>query len=63
MLIHVVEQGETINSIAEKYNTSAQLIIYNNEIQNPNNLVVGQTIVILFPQVIHTVEEGDTVNP
>ncbi len=62
MLIHVVEQGETINSIAEKYNTSAQLIIYNNEIQNPNNLVVGQTIVILFPQVIHIVEEGDTVN-
>ena len=52
MLIHVVEQGETINSIAEKYNTSAQLIIYNNEIQNPNNLVVGQTIVILFPQVL-----------
>ena len=24
MLIHVVEQGETINSIAEKYNTDPQ---------------------------------------
>lgn len=61
MVIHVVKQGETIYSIAEDYDTTPNRIIEDNELTNPNNLVVGQTLVILYPTRIYTVEEGDTL--
>jgi spore germination protein len=61
MVIHVVNQGETIYSIAEDYDTTPNRIIEDNELSNPNNLVVGQTLVILYPSRIYTVEEGDTL--
>ena len=61
MLIHVVKSGETIYTIAENYGVSAESIIINNQIQNPNNLVVGQTLVILYPKTTYTVSKGDTL--
>ena len=61
MIIHVVEQGQTITSIANEYNVLPERIIIDNELPNPDNLVVGQSIVIQFPEVIHTVVEGDTL--
>lgn len=61
MIIHVVESGETINSIAERYKVSADRMIIENGIKNPNRLVVGETIVILYPETVHTIQEGDTL--
>jgi spore germination protein len=61
MIIHVVQEGETIDSIAEKYSISAERLILENEIKNPNRLVVGETLVILFPEVLYTIQEGDTL--
>ncbi len=61
MIIHVVQSGETITSIAEQYNLTEERIILENGIVNPDNLVVGQTIVILYPLITHTVQEGDTL--
>ncbi len=61
MLIHVVESGETITSIANQYDLTPERIIIENGLPNPENLVVGQSIVILYPDVIHTVAEGDTL--
>ncbi len=61
MIIHVVQPGDTIYSIAEQYNTTPQQIIAYNELANPNELVVGQTIVILVPDQVHTVQPGDTL--
>lgn len=58
MDIHVVELGETIESIAELYGVSAQKIIQDNEI-NSYILVPGQTIVITYPVETYTVQEGD----
>lgn len=46
MQIHVVRPGESIFSIAQHYRIPAGVLIKTNEIPNPNNLVVGQTIVI-----------------
>ena len=46
MKIAVVKAGDTIYSIAENYNTTAEVLISSNKLNNPNNLVVGQTIVI-----------------
>jgi len=61
MIIHVVQPGDTIYTIARQYNTSPQKIITDNELQNPNELVVGQTLVILVPDQVHTVQPGDTL--
>lgn len=61
MIIHVVQPGETITSIAEFYNLPADRIILENEIKNPSNLAIGQTIVIVYPLLTHTVQEGETL--
>lgn len=61
MQIHVVKQGETITSIANQYDLTPDIIITENGLPNPDNLVVGQSIIILYPDIIHTVVEGDTV--
>lgn len=61
MEIYVVQPGDTIESIAAKYQVSPYRLIQMNELTNPENLVVGQTIVILIPEVVYTVQEGDTL--
>ncbi len=61
MEIYVVQAGDTIRSIAEKYNKSVEQLIEENGIQNPAELVVGQCIVIAYPQVTYVVGEGDSL--
>lgn len=61
MLIHRVKEGETIYSIAAYYGVTPESITINNQLQNPESLVVGQTIVILYPKTVYTVEQGDTL--
>lgn len=61
MIIHVVQSGETITSIADLYNIPVDRLILENGILNPTNLAVGQTIVIVYPLINHTVQEGDTL--
>ncbi len=61
MEIHVVQPGETIASIADTYGVSAEKIIQDNQLINPYELVIGQTIVIVYPKQTHTVQEGDTL--
>jgi spore germination protein len=61
MIIHVVQPGDSIYKIASQYNTSPQKIITDNELRNPNELVVGQTLIILVPDQVHTVQPGDTL--
>ncbi|MDF2844964.1 MAG: glycoside hydrolase family 18 [Herbinix sp.] len=61
MTIHIVKAGDTMSSIATQYGVSAERIILENELPNPDNLVVGQSIGIRVPDVTHTVAEGDTL--
>jgi spore germination protein len=61
MTIHVVAQGDTINSIAELYGVPADRIILENELTTTDSLVLGQTIVITFPEQTYEVQEGDTL--
>jgi len=62
MIIHVVQPGDTIYSIADQYGKSADDIIRENGLRDPSNLVVGQTIVIAFPDQRYIVQEGDTLS-
>ncbi|MDW5299199.1 MAG: glycosyl hydrolase family 18 protein [Sedimentibacter sp.] len=61
MIIHVVQPGESIYTIARTYGVSPQKIIIDNEIENPNIVVPGQTIVILQPDQVHVVQPSDTL--
>lgn len=61
MIIHVVQPGETIYSIADTYGKPADRLIQENELDNPNNLAVGQNIIIVYPKETYTVKEGDTL--
>lgn len=61
MIIHVVQSGDTVDSIAAKYGISVTRLIQENELRRPYNLVEGDALVILYPEVTHTVVEGDTL--
>ena len=61
MIIHTVKPGETAYSIAEEYGVSPSLLIAQNALLYPSDLVVGQTIVVLFPSNTYTVQENDTL--
>lgn len=61
MQIHVVRPGDTIWRISGLYSVSPDRIVSANEIENPNNLVVGQTIVIPIQGMYHFVQPGETL--
>lgn len=61
MKIHVVESGDSIYSIARQYNVSSEKIISDNELSNPNRLVIGQTIVVLNSDISHVVRPGESI--
>jgi spore germination protein len=62
MDIHVVQPGDTIDTIAKAYGVTASQLIIENGITNSNNLVIGQTIVIAYPNKTYIVQAGDTLN-
>lgn len=62
MRIHTVQSGENIYSIARTYNVPPSRIITDNQLSDPGRLVVGQTLVILFPTETYTVRGGDTLS-
>ena len=62
MTIHTVTQGETIGSIAKKYGIPAELIIRENLLTSPDELVVGESLLIFQPRVVYTVRKGDTLD-
>ncbi|MGE4213663.1 MAG: glycosyl hydrolase family 18 protein [Anaerotignaceae bacterium] len=61
MQIHVVKSGDTLTSISQSYGLSVQYLQTLNQLPNPNNLVIGQTILIIYPEISHTVIQGDTL--
>ncbi len=59
--IHVVRRGESIFTIGRRYNVSPQKIISDNELRNPAQLVIGQTLVILEGNRNHVVAPGQSL--
>lgn len=47
--IYVVQLGDTLNSIARQFNTTVDAIVVANNIQNPDALLVGTTLIIPQP--------------
>ncbi len=61
MDIHVVKPGESVYTIANQYGVSWQKVVSDNELQNPNQLVIGQTLVILEGNRQHVVRRGESL--
>lgn len=61
MEIYVVNEGDTLQSIADRFDVSVSRLAYDNEIFQ-GEIVVGQALIILQPEIVYTVEEGDTLN-
>lgn len=61
MIIHVVKSGESLYGISKLYGVSYNKIIADNELTNPNDLVVGQTIVILQGTRSHKILPGQSL--
>lgn len=61
MKIHTVQAGDSVYSISHQYNVPMERIISDNELADPNRLVVGQTLVIRQPQQYHVVEPGESL--
>jgi Predicted glycosyl hydrolase len=61
MQIHVVQPGQSIFGIARAYNSTVSAIVGANEVPNPNQLVVGQTLVIPIVGSYYWVQPGDNL--
>lgn len=61
LIIHVVQAGDTVGSIARRYGVSPETIISVNQLTDPDQLVVGQTLVVPQGQRIYIVRPGDTL--
>lgn len=61
LLIHVVSSGETLWEIAMRYHVNVNAIQQVNQLPNPNQLLLGQSIVIPVPGSMYTVKKGDTI--
>lgn len=61
MQIHVVASGDSLYSIANTYGTTYQAINEANELDNPNQLVVGQALVIPIVGSFYYVQPGDSL--
>ncbi|WP_077324200.1 LysM peptidoglycan-binding domain-containing protein [Virgibacillus siamensis] len=61
MEIYVVKSGDTLWLIAQKFGTDISQISLANELDNPNQLVIGQSLVIPEPGREYVVQNGDTL--
>jgi len=61
LIIHVVKSGENLYEISKLYGVSYDKIASDNELTKPNELVVGQTLVILQDTRTHKVLPGQSL--
>ncbi|WP_067840339.1 LysM peptidoglycan-binding domain-containing protein [Amphibacillus sediminis] len=61
MQIYSVEQGDTVYSIANQFGSTVAAIVDANELEAPNQLVVGQALVIPVVGQFYFVQPGDSL--
>lgn len=61
MIIHVVQRGDSIYSISRRYNVPMQVIIDDNQLENPGLIMIGQALVIRTSNISHTVTAGQSL--
>jgi len=61
MLIYTIKPGDNLYSIAKNYGIDVQKLIDLNQLDNPNQLSVGQDILIPVQKSTHVVVSGDSL--
>lgn len=61
MQIYIVKSGDSLYSIAKMFKISLHILMEINGLEKPNDLVVGQAILILEPEIIHTIQPNETL--
>ena len=61
MIIHTVQNGDTVFKIARQYGISPVTLIGINGLERPDCLSVGQELLILIPTRTYTLRGGDTL--
>ena len=61
MLIYIVKKGDTLWSIARRYGVSLSRLVSDNGLTAGQRLVVGQALIIMLPDAVHTVRAGESV--
>jgi spore germination protein len=61
MKIHVVQSGDTLWRISQKYGTAMNQIVAANGLEDPNRLVLGEALVIPAPFQQYVVQRSDTL--
>ena len=61
MLIHVVREGDVLWDLADYYKTDIASIMEINGLENPDQLLVGQALLIPRGQNTYVVQPGDTI--
>lgn len=61
MFIYTVKSGDDITSLSRRFGIPASRIVADNALRYPNNLVVGQHLIIMSNSMRHVIEEGQTM--
>lgn len=62
ILIHVIAPGETLYQIFQRYQVPLERIVEDNGLTDPNQLLVGQALIIRKENSTYTVQSGDTLS-
>lgn len=61
MIIYTVQENETLAEIAKKYEISEKILSELNGIDENTPLSTGQSLIISYPKIVHTVQPGESL--
>ena len=61
MFIYTVKEGDNLNVLSQRFAIPVSRIIADNALRYPNNLVVGQHLIIMSDIMRYVIEEGQTL--
>ncbi len=61
MFIYTVEAGDDIATLSRRFGIPASRIVADNALARPNDLVVGQHLIIMSNSIRHVIEDGQTL--
>ena len=61
-MIYVVQPQDTLSAIGRRFGISPNLLMLENALDDPDRLVVGQALLVLIPEVVHSVRSGDSLS-
>ena len=60
---YIVEQGDTVSSIAEKFDVSLETVLWANDLTSSSKIGIGETLIILpITGIMHIVEKGESLS-